>query len=38
MSETMGWKALLAEDWWHVPRAFPLPAYSEFMPAPRLGR
>ncbi len=38
MSETMGWKPLLAEDSWHVPRAFPLPAYSEFMPAPRLGR
>jgi len=38
MSEMVGWKALLAEEPEHAPREFPLPAYSEFMPPPRLGR
>ncbi|TAM56665.1 MAG: M28 family peptidase [Acidobacteria bacterium] len=38
MSEPMGWKALLAGYGEPDARPFPLPAYSEFMPAPRLGR
>jgi hypothetical protein len=38
MSEMVGWKALLAGFGEPGPAPFPLPAYSEFMPAPRLGR
>jgi Peptidase family M28 len=38
MSDTVGWKALLAGFGEPGPEPFPLPAYSEFMPAPRLGR
>ena len=38
MNEPMGWKALLAGYGEPEARPFPLPAYSEFMPAPRLGR
>ncbi len=38
MSESVGWKALLAGYGEPGPDPFPLPAYSEFMPAPRLGR
>jgi Peptidase family M28 len=38
MSETVGWKALLAGFGEPGPAPFPLPAYSEFIPAPRLGR
>lgn len=37
MSER-GWKQLLAADGWcHGPGQYPIPAYSEFMPPPRLG-
>ena len=38
MNEFEGWKALLAGYGEDRPGSFPLPAYSEFMPAPRLGR
>ncbi len=38
MSDTIGWKALLAGFGEPGPEPFPLPAYSEFMPPPRLGR
>ena len=38
MSESVGWKALLAGSGEPGSNPFPLPAYSEFMPAPRLGR
>ncbi|MBZ5589242.1 MAG: Zn-dependent exopeptidase M28 [Acidobacteriia bacterium] len=38
MSETVGWKVLLAGYGEDRPKTFPLPAYSEFMPPPRLGR
>ena len=38
MSEAIGWKALLAGYGEPGAEPFPLPAYSEFMPAPRLGR
>ncbi len=38
MSGLDGWKALLAGYGEPGTRPFPLPAYSEFMPAPRLGR
>src|SRR5664280_261086 len=38
MSESVGWKALLAGSGEPGSNQFPLPAYSEFMPAPRLGR
>ncbi len=38
MSESVGWKTLLAGYGEPDARPFPLPAYSEFMPAPRLGR
>jgi len=38
MSQT-GWKRLLAgAPWFHGPGKFPIVAYSEFMPPPRLGR
>jgi hypothetical protein len=37
MSELKGWRALLAGHGETRPRTFPLPAYSEFMPPPRLG-
>ena len=38
MSRT-GWKQLLAgAPWVHGPGKFPITAYSEFMPPPRLGR
>jgi len=34
-----GWNQLLAPGpWYRRPGAYPIPAYSEFMPAPRLGR
>ena len=34
-----GWRRLLAgHPWFREPAAYPLPAYSEFMPPPRLGR
>jgi Peptidase family M28 len=34
-----GWSRLLAGyPWFREPGAYPLPAYSEFMPPPRLGR
>src|SRR3954471_15206294 len=34
-----GWKQLLAgAPWFGVPGRYPLAAYSEFMPPPRLGR
>ena len=34
-----GWPSLLAGyPWFEGERAYPIPAYSEFMPAPRLGR
>lgn len=34
-----GWKQLLPPGpWYRRPGAYPIPAYSEFMPAPRLGR
>ena len=32
-----GWAALLAEPWPRGDGAFPLPAYSDFMPAPLVG-
>ena len=33
-----GWKRLLADDaWQRGPGKYPIPAYSEFMPPPRLG-
>lgn len=36
---TQGWKQLLAGvSWFRQPGHFPLPAYSEFMPPPRVGR
>jgi len=38
MSEYEGWMGLLAELGEARPPSFPLPAYSEFMPPPRLGR
>ena len=38
MSRT-GWKKLMAgAPWFHGPGKFPIVAYSEFMPPPRLGR
>ncbi|MGA2799154.1 MAG: hypothetical protein ABSE63_16365, partial [Thermoguttaceae bacterium] len=38
MSRT-GWKQLMAgAPWFHGPGKFPIVAYSEFMPPPRLGR
>ena len=38
MSRT-GWKQLMAgAPWFHGPGKFPIIAYSEFMPPPRLGR
>src|SRR5438067_4502848 len=34
-----GWNALLAgAPWFRGKDAYPIPAYSEFMPPPRLGR
>jgi hypothetical protein len=37
--DLVGWKALTAGyPWFKGPGLFPLPAYSEFMPPPRLGR
>jgi Peptidase family M28 len=34
-----GWKQLLPPGpWYRRPGAYPIPAYSEFMPPPRLGR
>jgi hypothetical protein len=34
-----GWKQLLANHtWFHGPGKYPITAYSEFMPPPRLGR
>src|SRR5262249_6980101 len=34
-----GWKRLLAgAPWFRGPGSYPLAAYSEFMPPPRLGR
>jgi hypothetical protein len=38
MDEHIGWAALLAGYPAEEPADFPLPAYSEFMPPPRLGR
>jgi hypothetical protein len=38
MSEPLGWMALLSGYGEPGSRPFPLPAYSEFMPPPRLGR
>ena len=38
MSELEGWMVLLAGYGEDRQTSFPLPAYSEFMPAPRLGR
>ncbi len=35
----LGWKQLLTADAWHRGRSkYPITAYSEFMPPPRLGR
>ncbi len=37
-SELRGWKQLIAgHPWFEGEEHFPLPAYSEFMPPPRLG-
>ena len=37
-SKTVGWHRLVeGYPWYNRPGAFPLPAYSEFMPAPLLG-
>ena len=37
-SKTVGWHRLVeGYPWYQRPGAFPLPAYSEFMPAPLLG-
>ncbi len=38
MTDATGWKALLAGSGRYGAGRFPLPAYSEFMPPPRLGR
>src|SRR5512136_2777693 len=38
MTEYEGWMSLLAGYGETRPASFPLPAYSEFMPPPRLGR
>jgi len=38
-SKAVGWHRLVeGYPWYNRPGAFPLPAYSEFMPAPQLGR
>jgi hypothetical protein len=38
MAPLTGWQRLLADaDWCHGEGSYPIPAYSEFMPPPRLG-
>ena len=38
-SKTVGWHRLVeGYPWYNRAGAFPLPAYSEFMPAPQLGQ
>ena len=37
-SKSIGWQSLVAGyPWYNRPGSYPLPAYSEFMPAPQLG-
>jgi hypothetical protein len=38
MGDRVGWKQLVAgTPWFHGEGAYPIPAYSEYMPPPRLG-